>query len=55
VRLFYDSTIAIDAKQHILSEEESKHACRVLRMQVGDELAIVNGLGSEFTGNFGLD
>jgi 16S rRNA (uracil1498-N3)-methyltransferase len=49
MRLFYDSTIAIDAKQHILSEEESKHACRVLRMQVGDELAIVNGLGSEFT------
>ncbi len=49
MRLFYDSTIAIDAKEHILSEEESKHACRVLRMQVGDELAIVNGFGSEFT------
>ena len=31
----------------ILPEEESKHACRVLRMQPGDQLSIINGFGDE--------
>lgn len=30
---------------HILSEEESQHAIRVLRMSVGDELEVTDGLG----------
>ncbi len=48
MRLFFDANIESKATQHILSEEESKHACKVLRMQVGDALALVNGKGYYF-------
>lgn len=48
MRLFFDANIESEATQHILSEEESKHACKVLRMQVGDALALVNGKGYYF-------
>lgn len=48
MRLFYDAHIELDAAMHQLSEEESKHIVRVLRMQEGDELAIVNGKGGYF-------
>lgn len=48
MRLFYDSHIELDAKTHQLSEEESKHIVRVLRMSEGDQLAIVNGKGGYF-------
>lgn len=48
MRLFYDSHIELDAETHQLSEEESKHIVRVLRMNEGDELAIVNGKGGYF-------
>jgi 16S rRNA (uracil1498-N3)-methyltransferase len=49
MHLFYDPTIQADQKFHILSEEESKHACRVLRLKEGDKLAILDGNGREFT------
>lgn len=48
MRLFYDAHIELDAATHQLSEEESKHIVRVLRMQEGDELALVNGKGGYF-------
>ncbi len=35
----------------ILSEEESKHCVRVLRMQAGDQLRITNGTGLLFDAN----
>ncbi|MDG1334185.1 MAG: 16S rRNA (uracil(1498)-N(3))-methyltransferase [Crocinitomicaceae bacterium] len=48
MRLFYDSHIELGAETHQLSEEESKHIVRVLRMNEGDQLAIVNGKGGYF-------
>lgn len=48
MRTFYDSHIELGSKTHQLSEEESKHIVRVLRMTEGDQLAIVNGKGGYF-------
>ncbi len=48
MRLFYDAHIELDSATHQLSEEESKHIIRVLRMQEGDELALINGKGGYF-------
>lgn len=48
MHLFYDPTIDINQSSHILSEEESKHACRVLRLKEGDEILLLNGKGFEF-------
>lgn len=45
---FYDPNIKINATTHQLSEDESKHAIRVLRLQTGDEIGIVDGQGSYF-------
>ena len=43
--LFYCPTIS-DAT--VLSEEESLHAVKVLRMQSGDEIAVVDGIGGYY-------
>lgn len=43
--MFYSPDIA---DTHILSEEESQHAIRVLRMRAGDELDVTDGLGHLF-------
>jgi 16S rRNA (uracil1498-N3)-methyltransferase len=48
MRLFYDPTIDFNAKSHTLSEEESKHICKVLRLSNGDDVAIIDGNGSLF-------
>ncbi|MFT5780529.1 MAG: 16S rRNA (uracil1498-N3)-methyltransferase [Crocinitomicaceae bacterium] len=48
MRIFYDPTIAIGALTHELSEMESKHIVRVLRMVEGDSVALVNGIGGYF-------
>lgn len=48
MRLFYDPSLAIGASTHQLSEMESKHIVRVLRMSEGDVLALVNGSGGYF-------
>ena len=48
MRLFYDPTIESSKKNHVLSEEESKHICRVLRLKIGDDVAILDGNGSLF-------
>ncbi|MEI6753876.1 MAG: 16S rRNA (uracil(1498)-N(3))-methyltransferase [Paludibacter sp.] len=43
--LFYCPTIATIT---ILSEEESQHAVKVLRLQTGDEIAVVDGVGGYY-------
>lgn len=48
MRWFFDQNIITGTKEHLLNEEESAHILRVLRMQQGDQLAIVNGNGSLF-------
>lgn len=49
MRLFYDPNIDPNASQHQLSEDESKHIIRVLRLNEGDTLGILNGKGNLFT------
>jgi 16S rRNA (uracil1498-N3)-methyltransferase len=49
MRLFYDSTISKEDTDFTLNEEESGHACKVLRLKGGDKIAIVNGKGDYFT------
>jgi 16S rRNA (uracil1498-N3)-methyltransferase len=48
MHLFYDPTIDKNTQFHVLSEEESKHACRVMRLKINDEIAILDGKGIEF-------
>ena len=40
--LFYVPTLST---AHILPEEESQHAVKVLRLQVGDDITVVDGVG----------
>lgn len=49
MHLFYDPTIEVNAKFHTLNEEESKHACKVLRLTTGSQIVLLNGQGIEFT------
>jgi 16S rRNA (uracil1498-N3)-methyltransferase len=48
MRLFYDPNISSQNSSHQLSEEESKHISRVLRMNEGAVIGVLNGLGSLF-------
>ncbi|MEN9700557.1 MAG: hypothetical protein RLZZ301_1755 [Bacteroidota bacterium] len=47
MRLFYAPDFSAEQQQYQLSEEESKHCVRVLRMQEGDVLTLLNGNGLE--------
>lgn len=47
MRSFYIHHTFLDVETLVLPEEESKHACKVLRMQSGQQLSIVNGKGDE--------
>ncbi|MBL4863036.1 MAG: 16S rRNA (uracil(1498)-N(3))-methyltransferase [Crocinitomicaceae bacterium] len=49
MRLFYDPTIHPNSKSHILSEDESKHIIRVLRMKQGDQIGVLDGNGGSYT------
>ena len=49
MRLFFDANINSTSKDFVLSEEESKHIVRVLRMKDGDQLGLLNGKGGSFT------
>ena len=51
---FFDPNITEDQSFAILSEEESKHVCKVLRMQSGDSLELVNGKGMLFYGTIAI-
>jgi 16S rRNA (uracil1498-N3)-methyltransferase len=50
MHLFYDPSIDFQSKLHTLSEQESRHACKVLRLQAGDPISMLNGKGMEFIG-----
>ena len=48
MRSFYDSNINNSSNTHTLSEEESKHIIRSLRMANGDSLIVLDGKGNSF-------
>ncbi|MBB5397817.1 16S rRNA (uracil(1498)-N(3))-methyltransferase [Mucilaginibacter sp. AK015] len=45
MHLFYTPDIDPALPQYFLSEEESKHAVRVLRLNIGDEVSLIDGKG----------
>jgi 16S rRNA (uracil1498-N3)-methyltransferase len=49
MHLFYTPDIQPTHPQYFLSEEESKHAIRVLRLNVGDEVQLIDGRGGLYT------
>ena len=49
MQLFYTPDIQPQHKAFILSEDESKHAVRVLRLTAGQELHLVDGKGGFYT------
>lgn len=49
MNIFYIPDLSEKDKEVFLSEEESKHACRVLRLKKGNEILIMNGIGHHFT------
>lgn len=48
MRVFYDSNISNKVNDFTLSEEESKHIIKVLRLKVGDKIMLLNGVGGQF-------
>jgi len=48
MHIFYIPELTENDKEIALSEEESKHACRVLRLKKGEELLLMNGKGFHF-------
>lgn len=49
MQLFYTPDIAPSHPQYFLSEEESKHCIRVLRLEVGSEVQLIDGRGGLYT------
>jgi len=49
MHLFYTPDIEPTHPQYFLSEEESKHAVRVLRLNVGDQVQLIDGRGGLYT------
>ncbi|WP_183575340.1 16S rRNA (uracil(1498)-N(3))-methyltransferase [Mucilaginibacter sp. X5P1] len=49
MHLFYTPDIEPSHPQYFLSEEESKHAVRVLRLNVGDKVQLIDGRGGLYT------
>jgi len=49
MQIFYTPDMAAGASHYTLTEEESKHAIRVLRLQNGDTLQLVDGRGGFYT------
>ncbi len=45
MHLFYTPDLQPTHPQYFLSEEESKHAIRVLRLEIGDEVQLIDGKG----------
>lgn len=48
MHLFYTPDITGD--NYTLNPEESKHCVRVLRLQEGDEISLIDGQGGFYTG-----
>jgi 16S rRNA (uracil1498-N3)-methyltransferase len=49
MQLFYTPDIQPTHPQYFLSEEESKHCVRVLRLTVGDKVQLIDGRGGLYT------
>jgi len=49
MQLFYTPDIDPSHPQYFLSEEESKHCIRVLRLEAGAEVQLIDGRGSLYT------
>jgi 16S rRNA (uracil1498-N3)-methyltransferase len=49
MHLFYTPDIEPSHPKYFLNEEESKHAVRVLRLELGHEVQLIDGKGSLFT------
>lgn len=48
MHIFYTPDIDPEASAYTLSEEESKHCIRVMRLKVGDTVVLVDGKGGSF-------
>lgn len=48
MRLFYDSNITAEHDRFVLTEDESKHIVKVLRMNEGEQIGLLNGRGDFF-------
>jgi len=55
MNLFYVPELAPDLSGITLSEEESKHACRVLRLRTGDKVILLDGRGGTYTAEIAED
>jgi 16S rRNA (uracil1498-N3)-methyltransferase len=49
MQLFYTPDIDAASPTYFLNEEESKHCVKVLRLQVGDKVQLIDGRGSFYT------
>jgi 16S rRNA (uracil1498-N3)-methyltransferase len=49
MQLFYTPDIDAVSSSYFLNEEESKHCVRVLRLQPGDEIQLIDGRGNFYT------
>jgi 16S rRNA (uracil1498-N3)-methyltransferase len=49
MQLFYTPDIDAASPAYFLNEEESKHCIKVLRLQVGDQVQLIDGRGSFYT------
>ena len=50
MHLFYTPDLHPTTKSYTLSEDESKHCIKVLRLRSGDKVVLVNGVGGWFNG-----
>ncbi len=48
MHIFYDPNITPENKNFTISEDESGHACRVLRLGKGDQIELLDGKGSRY-------
>jgi 16S rRNA (uracil1498-N3)-methyltransferase len=49
MQLFYTPDIDAASSTYYLNEEESKHCVRVLRLQAGDKVQLIDGIGNFYT------
>src|SRR5206468_1617975 len=49
MQLFYTPDIEAASSTYYLNEEESKHSIRVLRLQKGDNIQLIDGRGGLYT------
>tara|TARA_B100000508_G_scaffold130740_1_gene118335 strand:- start:44841 stop:45539 length:699 start_codon:yes stop_codon:yes gene_type:complete len=54
MRRFFVEIPSLNIEELVLPPEESRHACKVLRMSQGDEMEVVNGNGELFTGRISI-